>query len=232
MEPQPSITHPPARQASAQTSHARWQAVVGRSPAHHSSFFYAVKSTLIYCRPTCTARTARRANVLFYDTAAEAEAHGFRPCKRCKPDDPSFMGDGEAVVSRVLALLRASSDAEGVATGLKALAERVGVTPSYLARVFKRVMGVTVGDPGCRRGNGEEWANRGTGLAGDFYIYLDLDDFDLDQWISTEDFSDTALADRLFEEMERERINLEIRRLSQEAASARCGGPSSAFSDG
>lgn len=185
------------------------------------------------------------------------------------------MGDGEAVVSRVLALLRASSDAEGVGTGLKALAERVGVTPSYLARVFKRVMGVTVGEyvrefergtgdgcygegvggwsemrsqdlistglltpavsrsvsPGCRRGNGEEWANRGTGLAGDFYINLDLDDFDLDQWISTEDFSDTALADRLFEEMERERINLEIRRLSEEAGSAPCGGPSSAFSD-
>ncbi|KAF2222242.1 metal binding domain of Ada-domain-containing protein [Elsinoe ampelina] len=64
----------------------RWAAVVGRDKTFDGAFVYCVKSTNIYCRPTCAARLARRANVHFCDTAQEAEVAGFRPCKRCKPE--------------------------------------------------------------------------------------------------------------------------------------------------
>lgn len=68
------------------TPSARWNALTSRDPAASKAFIYAVRTTKIYCRPDCRARLARRANVSFYDTAAQAEADGYRACKRCKPD--------------------------------------------------------------------------------------------------------------------------------------------------
>ncbi|CRG82841.1 hypothetical protein PISL3812_00187 [Talaromyces islandicus] len=131
------------------TPHSRWLALTQRTPSSHSSFLYGVKSTKIYCRPTCSARLARRANVVFYDSADQARRDGFRPCKRCKPDNPAFVGESEEVVARVLALLRvnhsSSSSSIKMKRSLKQLASEVGVTPSYLCRVFKKTMGVTVG---------------------------------------------------------------------------------------
>lgn len=130
-----------------QTSHARWRALTHRTPSSHSSFLYGVKSTKIYCRPTCPARLARRANVVFYDTEDQARRDGHRPCKRCQPDNASFIGEREEVVTKVLALLRTKRDDHDltVKRGLKELAQEVGVTPSYLCRVFKRTMGLTLG---------------------------------------------------------------------------------------
>ncbi|KAJ5964533.1 Ada DNA repair metal-binding [Penicillium vulpinum] len=130
-----------------QSSHARWRALTHRTPSSHSSFLYGVKSTKIYCRPTCPARLARRANVVFYDTEEQARRDGHRPCKRCQPDNASFIGEREEVVTRVLALLRTKQNNNDltVKRGLKELAQEVGVTPSYLCRVFKRTMGLTLG---------------------------------------------------------------------------------------
>lgn len=128
-----------------QSSHSRWLALTHRVPTSHSSFLYGVKSTKIYCRPTCSARLARRANVVFYDTEDQARRDGFRPCKRCKPDNTTFLGEGEEVVTRAIALLRTKKDDLTMKRGLKELAKEVGVTPSYLCRVFKKTMGVTVG---------------------------------------------------------------------------------------
>lgn len=133
-----------------QSPHSRWLALTHRTPSSHSSFLYGVKSTKIYCRPTCSARLARRANVVFYDSADQARRDGFRPCKRCKPDNPAFVGESEELVSRVLALLRVKSrnkscGAVAMKSSLKELAKEVGVTPSYLCRVFKKTMGMTVG---------------------------------------------------------------------------------------
>ncbi|KAL8853180.1 MAG: hypothetical protein Q9221_001914 [Calogaya cf. arnoldii] len=128
-----------------QSSHARWLALTHRAPSAHSSFLYGVKSTKIYCRPTCSARLARRANVVFYDTEDQARCDGFRPCKRCKPDNTAFIGEGEAVVMRAISLLRTKTDDLTVKRGLKELAKEVGVTPSYLCRVFKKTMGITIG---------------------------------------------------------------------------------------
>lgn len=128
-----------------QSSHSRWLALTQRAASSHSSFLYGVKSTKIYCRPTCSARLARRANVVFYDTEDQARRDGFRPCKRCKPDETTFAGEAEELVTRAIALLRIKKDDLTMKRGLKELAKEVGVTPSYLCRVFKKTMGVTVG---------------------------------------------------------------------------------------
>lgn len=128
-----------------QTPHSRWLALRHRTPSSHSSFLYGVKSTKIYCRPTCPARLARRANIVFYNTEDEARRDGFRPCKRCKPDDAAFAGASEEVVTKVIALLRVERNELTMNRSLKDLAKEVGVTPSYLCRVFKNTMGVTVG---------------------------------------------------------------------------------------
>ncbi|QSZ32733.1 hypothetical protein DSL72_002312 [Monilinia vaccinii-corymbosi] len=129
-----------------QSSHSRWLALTHRTPAFHSSFFYGVKSTKIYCRPTCSARLARRANVVFYDTEDQARRDGYRPCKRCRPDDTAFVGKGQEIVTSVIALLRVRRDDSSMKGGLKGLAKEAGITPSYLCRVFKKTMGITVGE--------------------------------------------------------------------------------------
>ena len=69
---------------------ARWQAFVARDASFEGRFYIAVKTTGVYCRPGCPARLPKRANVRFFDTRNEAERAGFRPCKRCKPDQPSL----------------------------------------------------------------------------------------------------------------------------------------------
>src|SRR5918997_4263751 len=67
----------------------RWASVVARDRAADGKFLYSVRTTGVYCRPSCAARLARPENVRFHPTRAEAERAGFRPCKRCKPDQPS-----------------------------------------------------------------------------------------------------------------------------------------------
>jgi AraC family transcriptional regulator of adaptative response/methylated-DNA-[protein]-cysteine methyltransferase len=67
------------------TDEARWAAVVEKNSRFDDSFVYSVATTGVYCRPSCPARPAKRMNVRFHATCAEAEAAGFRPCKRCKP---------------------------------------------------------------------------------------------------------------------------------------------------
>lgn len=68
------------------TSTQRHQALLSRDPLAHSSFIYSVITTKIYCRPTCPSRLARRANIVFHESAEEAEKDGFRACRRCRPD--------------------------------------------------------------------------------------------------------------------------------------------------
>jgi AraC family transcriptional regulator, regulatory protein of adaptative response / methylated-DNA-[protein]-cysteine methyltransferase len=65
---------------------ARWEAVLRRDKAADGAFFYSVRTTGVYCRPSCAARLPRRENVEFHETCKDAERAGFRPCKRCRPD--------------------------------------------------------------------------------------------------------------------------------------------------
>ena len=66
---------------------SRWAALTRRDAAADGTFFYSVRTTGVYCRPSCAARLPRRENVRFHATTADAEAAGFRPCKRCRPNE-------------------------------------------------------------------------------------------------------------------------------------------------
>jgi AraC family transcriptional regulator, regulatory protein of adaptative response / methylated-DNA-[protein]-cysteine methyltransferase len=74
------------------TQDTRWQAVIVRDRNFDGHFYYAVRTTGVYCRPSCAARLAKPENVSFYETPEEAERAGFRPCKRCKPGEPALSG--------------------------------------------------------------------------------------------------------------------------------------------
>ena len=71
---------------------ACWKAVKRRDRAADGTFFYSVRTTGVYCRPSCAARLPRRENVAFHKTCADAERAGFRPCKRCRPNEPALAG--------------------------------------------------------------------------------------------------------------------------------------------
>jgi AraC family transcriptional regulator of adaptative response/methylated-DNA-[protein]-cysteine methyltransferase len=125
--------------ATATVSDPRWAAVVGRDRAADGRFFYSVRTTGVYCRPSCAARTPRPENVAFHATAADAERAGFRPCKRCKPDQPAL---ARQHVAKVAELCRFIEAAEQPPT-LDQLAERAGLSAYHLHRVFKDVTGLT-----------------------------------------------------------------------------------------
>ncbi|KAK9251912.1 hypothetical protein V1507DRAFT_374606, partial [Lipomyces tetrasporus] len=121
------------------TASSRWVAVIKRDASAEGHFVYCVKSTGIYCRPNCGARLARKANVEFHSSPADAAAAGYRPCKRCKPD----LNEGYDVRTRVVERVCERIRNVGGDIKLWELADEMGWTPSYLHRVFKRKMGVT-----------------------------------------------------------------------------------------
>ncbi|HHY25804.1 MAG TPA: methylphosphotriester-DNA--protein-cysteine methyltransferase family protein [Desulfitobacterium dehalogenans] len=73
----------------------RWKAVLDCDPIYDGKFFYGVKTTGIFCRPSCKSKSPKRKNVVFFDTAAGARALGLRPCKRCRPDLAEFQPQKE-----------------------------------------------------------------------------------------------------------------------------------------
>lgn len=125
------------------TEAARWRALVTRDANANGHFIYSVKSTSIYCRPTCPGRLARRANVGFYETAFEAEAAGFRACKRCKPNTVSEDPQERAVDKACLLIDEALMEDETKTFRLQDLANMVGLTPRYLHKIFKDRTGFT-----------------------------------------------------------------------------------------
>ena len=121
-----------------------WQQVLARDAAADGQFVYAVKSTGVYCRPSCPSRRPERKNVSFYPTATLAEAAGFRACLRCEParvapkDDPQA-----AAIAKATKFL---SERAGERTSLDELAAEAGLGRFALQRGFKRVLGVTPGE--------------------------------------------------------------------------------------
>jgi AraC family transcriptional regulator, regulatory protein of adaptative response / DNA-3-methyladenine glycosylase II len=119
------------------------RARISRDPRFDGKFFIAVTSTGIYCRPICPSRYAKRAHVRFFGTPAAAEAAGFRPCLRCRPEaapgTPAWLGTA-AVVRRALRLIDAGAlDEDSVET----LAGRLGIGPRHLLRLFVRHVGAS-----------------------------------------------------------------------------------------
>ena len=117
---------------------ACYRAMSVRDPRFDGRFFIAVKTTGIYCRPICPARTPRSENVVFYPTAAAAQEAGFRPCLRCRPETAPDLGawrGASNTVSRALSLIEmgALDDAS-----VDILAGRVGVGERQLRRLLDR----------------------------------------------------------------------------------------------
>ncbi|MGB8274402.1 MAG: bifunctional DNA-binding transcriptional regulator/O6-methylguanine-DNA methyltransferase Ada [Alphaproteobacteria bacterium] len=117
----------------------RWAAVAAKDRTFDGKFYYSVATTGVYCRPSCPSRPAKRANVRFHDTIAEAEAAGFRPCRCCKPDQPGLDARHAA---KVAAACRLIEDAEEQPS-LGALARTLGLSPYHFHRIFKAVAGLT-----------------------------------------------------------------------------------------
>jgi AraC family transcriptional regulator, regulatory protein of adaptative response / methylated-DNA-[protein]-cysteine methyltransferase len=117
----------------------RWATIIARDPASDGKFCYAVKTTGVYCRPSCAARTPRPENVTFYASAEAAEKAGYRPCKRCRPRGASLV---EEQTRRVGELCQWLERAEPTPS-LEELANRAGWSVYHLHRVFRRVTGLT-----------------------------------------------------------------------------------------
>ncbi|MGE4082249.1 MAG: bifunctional DNA-binding transcriptional regulator/O6-methylguanine-DNA methyltransferase Ada [Vicinamibacterales bacterium] len=118
----------------------RWAQVLARSAAADGQFVYAVKSTGVFCRPTCPSRRPRRDQVAFFATAAEAERGGFRACLRCKPVGARPVTDGARAVAKAAAYLRGHADQTVELADLAALTE---LSPSHLQRAFTAHTGVS-----------------------------------------------------------------------------------------
>ena len=112
-----------------------WRAVEARDARFYGAFVYGVRSTGVYCRPTCPSRRPRREQVLFFDRPEEAERAGFRACRRCRPKEAA-----NGWLQRLCDYMEANLD--GPLT-LKRLSEQVGLSPHHLQRSFKRAVGVT-----------------------------------------------------------------------------------------
>ncbi|MDM0111884.1 AlkA N-terminal domain-containing protein [Variovorax sp. J22R133] len=134
-------------------SDACYLAMKAHDARFDGTFFTAVTSTGIYCRPVCRVKTPRRENCRFFRHAAQAEAEGFRPCLRCRPElAPRAASWSTEDASRILALQAARlidepdawpQDEEGTAPGAARIAERLGVSDRHLRRIFEHQFGVS-----------------------------------------------------------------------------------------
>src|SRR5437763_11704099 len=116
-----------------------WEAVVAHDASQDGRFFYSVKTTGVYCRPGCASRQPRRENVAFYETTAAAEAAGFRPCKRFRPNEGSSADRHIAAIGRACALIRARAELPSLAE----LADAAAISRFHFHRVFKQITGAT-----------------------------------------------------------------------------------------
>lgn len=120
-------------------SDPRWKAVLARDTHADNTFFYAVKTTGVYCRPSCAARTPKPENITFHPTAAAAERAGFRPCRRCKPDQPTRAEQHARLVAELCRFIEEADQPPS----LEDLARRAALSVHHLHRVFKAVTGLT-----------------------------------------------------------------------------------------
>ena len=136
MQPQYSTPNPAAAYAD---DNMRLAAVRARDAAADGAFFYSVRTTGVFCYPSCAARPALRHNIGFHRTRDDAVRAGFRPCQRCRPDQAPRTEREAALVAQACRLIDAAEDAPTLTT----LAAAIGVSPHHFHRLFHRIIGVT-----------------------------------------------------------------------------------------
>lgn len=117
----------------------QWAAVKTRNKDADDHFYYSVKTTGVYCRPSCAARLALRKNIAFHLTCADAEKAGFRPCKRCRPNEPVLAIRQAGAVTKACRIIEIAEEAPK----LEFLAKSVSMSPYHFHRIFKSITGVT-----------------------------------------------------------------------------------------
>lgn len=117
-----------------------WEAVVAKDANSDGRFVFAVRSTRIYCRPSCPARRPRREQVLFFDEPDAAETAGFRACRRCHPREVSVYELQQTAVENACRYIEAHLDTP---VTLAALSGAVALSPYHLQKTFKKIMGIT-----------------------------------------------------------------------------------------
>jgi len=128
IEPRPELDHD-----------RYWEAVAARDASFDGAFVFAVRSTGVYCRPSCRSRTPLRRNVVFFSAPEAAEQAGFRSCRKCKPAQATAEPRTE-IVRRVCRILESNPDSSHT---LEALGHEVGLSPFHLQRLFKRIVGIS-----------------------------------------------------------------------------------------
>jgi AraC family transcriptional regulator of adaptative response/methylated-DNA-[protein]-cysteine methyltransferase len=120
---------------------SQWAAVLNRDRSFDGELYYAVRTTGVYCRPSCPSRRPARANVLFFAHVQAAQQAGFRPCLRCKPDETHGSSPDAALLHRACDYIE-----QNLESGLSrsALEAALGVSASRLNRLFRRLLGVSL----------------------------------------------------------------------------------------
>ncbi|GBG15472.1 AraC family transcriptional regulator, regulatory protein of adaptative response / methylated-DNA-[protein]-cysteine methyltransferase [Novimethylophilus kurashikiensis] len=133
------LSNKSAEAAAVTSNDPRWAQVLLRDPSADGAFYYSVATTGVYCRPSCRARLPKPEHVRFHLTSAEAEQAGFRPCKRCRPDQPTLKQRHAALIAKVCRFVNAAETPPALDT-LAGIAE---MSTYHFHRIFKQVTGLT-----------------------------------------------------------------------------------------
>jgi AraC family transcriptional regulator of adaptative response/methylated-DNA-[protein]-cysteine methyltransferase len=132
-----------AERAAATLRDPRWPAVVARDAEADGGFYYSVRTTGVYCRPSCGARRPRPENVQFHATREDAERAGFRPCKRCAPNRRAMPDEHADKVVRACRMIERAIEEADAIPGLAELAAHAGISRYHFHRLFRKVTGLT-----------------------------------------------------------------------------------------
>ena len=118
----------------------RWRAVLDKNRAFDGLLYFGVQTTGIFCRPSCSSRTPKPANVSFFVSTGDAQSAGFRACLRCKPLEAAFQGKNADLIEKAFRSIR---DGEREITSIEDLCNELGVSPGHLQKTFKSVLGLS-----------------------------------------------------------------------------------------
>ena len=126
------------------TSEEKWKAVSTCDYNYDGLFYYAVKTTGIFCRPSCKAKAPLKKNTIFFDNIEDALKDGFRPCKMCRPDlNETAYEPNKELIERAKKII---SNSYNKSLDLKKIAQKLGVSNNHLARLFKYYYGMTISE--------------------------------------------------------------------------------------